>query len=125
MIKITSKDFDVTAPIRERIESRLEKLSRHDIQLINPHVIIEQEKQGFKIEASVGIPSNQLFAQATDKDLYAAINAMGQKLEKQLNRLNHKPEGARRAVPVIDNDVVVGDDLEDEYEETFDKEYIA
>ncbi|WP_220746602.1 HPF/RaiA family ribosome-associated protein, partial [Shewanella colwelliana] len=48
MIKITSKDFDVTAPIRERIESRLEKLSRHDIQLINAHIIIVQEKQGFK-----------------------------------------------------------------------------
>lgn len=123
MIKITSKDFDVTAPIRERIESRLEKLSRHDIQLINPHIIIVQEKQGFKIEASVGIPNNKLFAQATDKDLYAAINAMGQKLEKQLNRLNHKPEGLRRAATVVETEAI--DDFDDEYDETLDKEYVA
>lgn len=124
MIKITSKDFEVTAPIRERIESRLEKLSRHDVQLINPHVIIGQEKQGFKIEASVGIPSNTLFAQAKDKDLYAAINAMGQKLEKQLNRLSHKPEGARYTAPVMEPtpDSV---DVDDEYEETLDKDYAA
>lgn len=124
MMKITSKDFEVTAPIRERIESRLEKLGRHDIQLINPHVIITQEKQGFKIEASVGIPSNTLFAQATDKDLYAAINAMGQKLEKQLNRLNHKPEAARRAVPAIEQEAV-SEEIDSEYDDTFEKEYVA
>ncbi len=119
MTKITSKDFEVTAPIRERIESRLEKLSRHDIQLINPHVIITQEKQGFKIEASVGIPSNKLFAQATDADLYAAINSLGQKLEKQLNKLNHKAEGSRRAAPEFAEDT---DNIDDE---NFEKEYVA
>lgn len=60
MLKITSKQLEVTAPIRERIESRFEKLSRHDVQLINPHVIITEEKPGFKIEASVGIPNGEL-----------------------------------------------------------------
>ncbi len=119
MTKITSKDFEVTTPIRERIESRLEKLSRHDIQLINPHVIITQEKQGFKVEASVGIPNNKLFAHATDDDLYAAINALGQKLEKQLNKLNHKAEGSRRAAPEFVEEVESIDD------EDFDEEYVA
>ncbi|BAJ00939.1 ribosome hibernation-promoting factor, HPF/YfiA family [Shewanella violacea] len=95
MTKITSKHLEVTPLIRERIQTRLEKLSRHDIQLINPHVIIVQEKLQFKIEASVGIPGHKLFAQAKHEDLYSAINAMGQKLEKQLNRQTHKPEAQR------------------------------
>ncbi|QSX30840.1 MULTISPECIES: ribosome hibernation-promoting factor, HPF/YfiA family [Shewanella] len=95
MIKITSKQLEVTAPILARIESRFEKLTRHDVSLINPHVIISQEKTFFKIEASVGIPSGELFAQAKHENLYAAITAMGQKLEKQLNRLTHKAEGQR------------------------------
>ncbi|MGL5358381.1 MAG: ribosome hibernation-promoting factor, HPF/YfiA family [Shewanella sp.] len=107
MLKITSKQLEVTAPIRERIESRFEKLSRHDVQLLNPHVIITEEKPGFKIEASVGIPNGELFAQAKHDNLYAAITAMGQKLEKQLNRLTHKPE-AQRSDPrsyIADNDI--------------------
>ncbi|WP_394129733.1 ribosome hibernation-promoting factor, HPF/YfiA family [Shewanella maritima] len=105
MLKITSKQLEVTAPIRERIEGRLEKLSRHDIQLINPHVIITQEKQQFKIEASVGIPSGELFAQAKNENLYAAITAMGQKLEKQLNRLTHKPHSQRHAtLPEVEDE---------------------
>ncbi|ABM24115.1 MULTISPECIES: ribosome hibernation-promoting factor, HPF/YfiA family [Shewanella] len=115
MLKITSKQLEVTAPIRERIESRFEKLSRHDVQLINPHVIITEEKPGFKIEASVGIPNGELFAQAKHENLYAAITAMGQKLEKQLNRLTHKPEAQRFASLVhTDTDDV---DAIDEYEE--------
>jgi len=97
MTKITSKHLEVTALIRERIEARMERLSRHDVPLITPHVIITQEKQLFKIEASVGIPNSTLFAQAKHEDLYSAINAMGQKLEKQLNRLTHKPEAQRHA----------------------------
>ncbi|WP_394200123.1 ribosome hibernation-promoting factor, HPF/YfiA family [Shewanella waksmanii] len=115
MIKITSKDLEVTTPIRERIESRLRKLSRRDVQLINPHVIIVQEKQQFMIEASVGIPSNKLFAQARDKDLYAAINSMGQKLEKQLNRVVHKPEAQRHITPVLQEERIDTDLEEEEY----------
>ncbi|MBR9726667.1 ribosome hibernation-promoting factor, HPF/YfiA family [Shewanella intestini] len=102
MLKITSKQLEVTAPIRERIEGRLSKLSRYDVQLINPHVIITQEKQQFKIEASVGLPSGELFAQAKSDNLYAAITAMGQKLEKQLNRLTHKPHAQRNTAMVTE-----------------------
>ncbi|MCK8043644.1 ribosome-associated translation inhibitor RaiA [Shewanella sp. 1CM18E] len=118
MIKITSKHFEVTESIRERIEARLGKLARHDVQLINPHIILEQEKQGFKIEASVGIPSAKLFAQAKHDDLYAAINAMGQKLEKQLNRLTHKPESQRHATLKIE-DEAIDDDFDDNLEEEY------
>ncbi|MCL1090016.1 ribosome-associated translation inhibitor RaiA [Shewanella profunda] len=116
MLKITSKQLEVTAPIRERIESRFEKLSRHDVQLINPHVIITEEKPGFKIEASVGIPNGELFAQAKHDNLYKAITAMGQKLEKQLNRLTHKPE-AQRFTSLAHTDDIGTVDTIDEYEE--------
>lgn len=101
MLKITSKQLEVTELIRERIENRLEKLTRHDIQLINPHFIITQEKQLFKIEATVGLPIGELFAQAKNTNLYAAITALGQKLEKQLNRLTHKPEAQRHSTDNI------------------------
>ncbi|MCU7994984.1 ribosome-associated translation inhibitor RaiA [Shewanella glacialipiscicola] len=117
MLKITSKQLEVTAPIRERIESRFEKLSRHDVQMINPHVTITEEKPGFKIEASVGIPNGELFAQAKHENLYTAINAMGQKLEKQLNRITHKPEALRFTSLAPTNNIIEVDDEQNEYEE--------
>ncbi|WP_133406206.1 ribosome hibernation-promoting factor, HPF/YfiA family [Parashewanella tropica] len=120
MLKITSKHLEVTPSIRERIEGRLEKLSRHDVPLINPHIIITQEKQLFKIEASVGIPNGELFAQAKSENLYSAITAMGQKLQKQLNRTQDKPTANRRDTPEHIEEAVVLD--EEEFE---DEEYAA
>lgn len=91
MIDITSKAIDVTQTIRERIESRFAKLERLQVPLITPQVIISKEGQIFTIEAHVGIPNSQLFAQAEHEDLYAAVTLLGQKLERQLNRYCDKP----------------------------------
>lgn len=90
-IEITSKIIDITPAIRERIESRFEKLERLQVPLITPHVIVSKERLMFTVEASAGIPNGKLFAQAEHEDLYAAINELGQKLERQLNRHTEKP----------------------------------
>jgi ribosome-associated inhibitor A len=87
--------MNITDAIRARVESRFEKLSRFDVPLINPHVIITSEPNSFKIEANITIPNNQLFAEADHEDLYAAINQLGQKLERQLNRYLKKPVAHR------------------------------
>lgn len=117
MLKITSKHLDVTAPIRKRIESRFAKLAQFDVQLINPHIIITQEKTLFKIEASVKIPQGELFAQSKHEDLYAGINEMGKKLQKQLDKITHKPESQRKIDKLIENfstsndEVIIEEDI--------------
>ncbi|TKB55325.1 ribosome hibernation-promoting factor, HPF/YfiA family [Ferrimonas aestuarii] len=111
-IEITSKHLSVTTPIRERIESRFEKLSGYEVDLIRPHVIITQEGKEFQIEASMGVPNGKLFAKASHEDLYSAINKMGKQLERQLNKYSHKGEARRHAKPVA---MEIGtDDAEDE-----------
>ncbi len=120
MLKITSKHLEVTPSIREKVEAKFERLSRHDVQMITPHVIITLEKQTFKIEASVGLPNGELFAHAKSENLYAAIKAMGQKLEKQLNRTQDKPTAQRNLKPEYIEEVDSTD-----YEEEFDEEYAA
>ncbi|MGL5288612.1 MAG: ribosome hibernation-promoting factor, HPF/YfiA family, partial [Aeromonas sp.] len=94
-IDITSKIIDITPAIRERIESRFEKLERLQVPLISPHVVVAKERTMFTVEASAGIPSGKLFAQAEHIDLYAAITELGQKLERQLNRHTEKPIARR------------------------------
>ncbi|MGY3942663.1 ribosome hibernation-promoting factor, HPF/YfiA family [Aeromonas tecta] len=96
-IEITSKIIDITPAIRERIESRFEKLERLQVPLITPHVIISKERLMYNIEATAGIPNGKLFAQAEHEDLYAAITDLGQKLERQLTRHIEKPIARRAA----------------------------
>jgi ribosome-associated inhibitor A len=97
-IEITSKIIDITPAIRERIESRFDKLDRLQVPLISPHVIIIKERLMYVVEATAGIPNGKLFAQAEHEDLYAAITDLGQKLERQLNRHTDKPLARRAAV---------------------------
>ena len=102
-IEMTSKIIDITPAIRERIESRFEKLERLQVPLITPHVIISKERLMYIVEATAGIPNGKLFEQAEHEDLYAAITDLGQKLERQLNRHIEKPLARRAAV--LGNDV--------------------
>ncbi|MBY5922840.1 ribosome hibernation-promoting factor, HPF/YfiA family [Ferrimonas balearica] len=94
-IEITSKPVSVSDSIRHRVNAKFDKLARHDVPLLNPHVMIGKEGQEYQVEATVAVPSGQLVATGQHEDMHAAINLMGQKLERQLIKLAAK-ETARR-----------------------------
>lgn len=94
-LNITSKHMDITPAIREHIESRIEKLGKWHTQLINPHFILMKTPKGFAVEAGMGTPYGDLFASAERDDMYKAINDVEEKLERQLNKLQHKGESRR------------------------------
>ncbi|MBP2851419.1 MULTISPECIES: ribosome-associated translation inhibitor RaiA [Dickeya] len=95
-INITSKQMDITPAIRQHVEDRLTKLDKWQAQLINPHIILSKEPQGFVADATISTPNGPLVASAKHEDMYAAINELIAKLERQLNKVQHKGE-ARRA----------------------------
>lgn len=128
-ITITSTVIDISPAVRERIESRFEKLSRRQVDLIAPHVIINKEGLKYQIEATAGVRHDTLFAKAEDDNLYAAIKDLGQKLERQLNRYADKPlaqravaAGAAAAGVAGTNSAMLDDDLSEEFEHQFDEE---
>lgn len=92
---ITSKQIEITPAIREHVEERLTKLQKWQTQLINPHFILNKVPNGFSVEASVGTPLGNLLASATADDMYKAISEVEEKLERQLNKLQHKGEAHR------------------------------
>lgn len=98
IINITSKQMEITPAIRQHVEERLEKLAKWQTQLINPHIILSKQPQGqgFVADATLSTPNGQLVASASHQDMYAAINELITKLERQLNKVQHKGE-ARRA----------------------------
>ena len=92
---ITSKQMEITPAIREHVEERLAKLGKWQTQLINPHFVLNKVPNGFTVEASIGTPLGNLLASATSDDMYKAINEVEEKLERQLNKLQHKSESRR------------------------------
>ncbi|QIQ21495.1 ribosome-associated translation inhibitor RaiA [Zophobihabitans entericus] len=95
-LSITSKQMDITPAIRSYIEEKFAKLDKWRAQLINPHFILSKEPNGFMIDATITTKGSPLVASAKHDDMYTAINELVGKLERQLNKIQHKGE-ARRA----------------------------
>ncbi|TCL06658.1 ribosome-associated translation inhibitor RaiA [Sodalis ligni] len=100
IINITSKQMEITPAIRQHVEERLAKLAKWQTQLINPHIILSKQPQGFVADATLNTANGPLVASAGNLDMYAAINELITKLERQLNKVQHKGE-ARRATECV------------------------
>lgn len=87
-ITINGHHVDVTQSLSDYIHEKFEKLERHSDQINSVHVILEVEKLNQKAEATVRLTGTEIFATAESEDMYAAIDALLDKLDRQL--LKHK-----------------------------------
>ena len=92
-LNITGHHLEVTTPLREYVESKFERLQRHFDQITTTHVILTVEKMVQKAEATVHITGADLFAHAESEDMYAAIDALADKLDRQLIKHKQKHRG--------------------------------
>ena len=102
-INLTGHHVDVTPPMREYVMGKFERLERHFDRVTNVHVILSVEKLRQKAEAELHLNGAQVYADHTEEDMYAAIDGMIDKLDRQLKRhkektKNHRPNGGVRLV---------------------------
>ena len=64
--------------------------------------MLSREPKEYAADATINTPNGPLIASATHEDMYAAINELINKLERQLNKVQHKGEARRAAVSVKD-----------------------
>ena len=89
-ITISGHHLDVTDPIREYVTSKLSKLERHYDHINSTAVILSVEKLSQKAEATIHVSGGELFANAEHEDLYAAIDALSDKLDRQVIKYKEK-----------------------------------
>ena len=89
-INVSGHHIEVTDSLRQYVETKLERLERHYDQVTNVHVILRVEKQGQKAEATIRIQGGDIFAVAESDDLYAAIDMLVDKLDRQLIKQKEK-----------------------------------
>ncbi|MEN3752249.1 ribosome-associated translation inhibitor RaiA [Mangrovibacter yixingensis] len=101
-MNITSKQMEITPAIRQHVTERLSKLDKWQTHLINPHIILSKEPKSFVADATINTPNGHLVASAKHEDMYTAINELITKLERQLNKVQHKSEARRADASVKD-----------------------
>ena len=87
-INLTGHHVDLTDSLRHYVDDKFKRLSRHFDHVNNVHVILSVEKHVKKAEATFHVSHNDIFAEATNDDMYAAIDALVDKLDRQV--LKHK-----------------------------------
>jgi len=109
-LNITGHHVDVTDSLKVYVAEKLERLEKHFDHVNNVHVILSVEKQRQKSEATVNINGATLFADCTNEDMYASIDSMVDKLDRQIKKHkeklkdHHRQEGSeiKHQQPVIE-----------------------
>ena len=96
-INLTGQHIEVSDSLKDYVNTKFARLARHDEQATSAHVVLTIEKQRQKAEASIHVPRGTLHAIAEEADMYAAIDLLADKLDRQLKRhkeklKDHRPE---------------------------------
>jgi putative sigma-54 modulation protein len=101
-IDVTGHHVELTDPLRNYVNEKFEKLERHFDHVTDVHVILSVEKLRHKAEATMHISGGKLFADNTEADMYAAIDGLTDKLDRQIKKHkekitdHHRSEGAMK-----------------------------
>ena len=87
-LHLTGHQLPITPAIREYVASKLERLTQHFDHVIDVNVIVSVEKLQQKIEATVHVRGKDIFCESSASDLYAAIDSLVDKLDR--NIIKHK-----------------------------------
>ncbi len=95
-ISVTGHHIDITDALKNYVESKFERLERHIDHVTGVHVILCVEKIIKKAEATVQISGAKLFAEDHQEDMYAAIDSLVDKLDRQVRKHKEKTANHHR-----------------------------
>jgi putative sigma-54 modulation protein len=72
------------------VVSKIEKIERHFDHVSDVHCILTVEKLRHKAEATVIVNGGRIYADATEEDMYAAIDGLVDKLDRQVKKYKEK-----------------------------------
>ncbi|MBX3705106.1 MAG: ribosome-associated translation inhibitor RaiA [Pseudomonadales bacterium] len=93
-LNISGHHIDITDALRNYAQEKIQKLERHYDHITNAHLVLSVEKMRQRAEATIHVSGAELFADADSEDLYAAIDMLIDKLDRQL--IKHKEKTVDR-----------------------------
>lgn len=103
-LNICGRHLDVTPAIREYVTNKLARVLRHFDHVIDTQVMLSVEPLRHKAEITMRLSGKDIHCEALDENLYAAIDALADKVDRQVLKYkdkvqNHVAEPAKRQMP--------------------------
>ena len=97
-INVSGHHVDLTDSLRNYVVTKLNKLERHFDKITQMNVILSVDKLRQKAEATIHVSGAELFADAESEDMYAAIDVLTDKLDRQLIKQKEKSSDRKQRV---------------------------
>ena len=89
-LNVSGHHVDVTPAILSYVRAKLDRISRHFDHVIDAHVILTVNKIRQKAECTLHVRGKDLHCESEEEDLYAAIDLLADKLDRQVLRYKDK-----------------------------------
>jgi putative sigma-54 modulation protein len=98
-LNLTGHHLDITPALRDYVIAKLDRVTRHFDHVIDVNVVLAVDKLQHKVEVNLHTRGKDIHVEAIDADMYAAIDALIDKLDRQVlkhkeKRAEHRHEGA-------------------------------
>jgi ribosome hibernation promoting factor len=87
-ITISGRQVDITEPLRSYAEEKIGKIEKHFDHVTTSNIVLQVEKTRHLAEATIHAKGATLHANAEGEDMYAAIDTLADKLDRQV--IKHK-----------------------------------
>ncbi len=95
-LQISGHHLEITPAIHDYVTGKLERVTRHFDNVIDVNVILSVDKLKQKAEVTVHLSGKDVFVEAVDEDLYAAIDCLVDKLDRQVQKHKQKVQDHHR-----------------------------
>ena len=101
-INFTGHHLEVTPALREYTTSKFEKLQRHFDKINSINVVFDIEKILQSAEATIHVAKTELHASSKSENMYSSVDALVEKLDRQLIKHKEKMQSHRDSKPSFD-----------------------
>jgi len=105
-LHITGHHLDITPAIRDYVNAKLNRINRHFDHVIDVSVVLTVDKLSHKVEATVHVRGKDLHAECIDADMYAAIDGLADKLDRQVLKYKEQIRDHRTDTEAINRSAV-------------------
>ena len=87
-VTISGQHVQITDTLRKYVQRKMTRIDRHFSPVMRSHVVLHVTRNSYWAEATVNTKGTQWHATTEDKDMYAAIDRVVNKLDRQA--IKHK-----------------------------------
>ncbi|ACV37544.1 ribosome-associated translation inhibitor RaiA [Accumulibacter sp.] len=102
-LQVCGHHLEITPALRDYVTGKLERITRHFDNVIDVNVILSVDKLNQKAEVTVHLAGKDVYVESVDEDLYAAIDGLVDKLERQVQKYKQKLQDHHRGNKITDH----------------------